>query len=60
MADVIQANLKPQTVQRIAEIAKRPVTRGLDKMINECLDTLEAKGNCGSKNHDLEGQKDVE
>lgn len=60
MADVIQANLKPQTVQRIAEIAKRPVTRGLDKMINECLDTLEAKGNCETKKEDLEGQKDVE
>jgi len=40
MADVIQANLKPKTVQRIADIAERPVTRGIDKMINECLDKL--------------------
>ncbi len=37
----IQANLKPETVQRIAKIADRPVTRGIDKMINKCIDELE-------------------
>ena len=41
MNDVIQANLKPKTVKRIAEITNKPVTRGLDKMINECFDKLE-------------------
>jgi len=41
MSKNIQANLKPETVERIAEIAERPVTRGIDKMINECLDKLE-------------------
>ena len=42
MNNVIQANLKPKTVERIARIADKPVTRGLDKMINECFDRLEA------------------
>lgn len=37
----IQANLKPETVQRIAKIADKPVTRGIDKMINLCIDELE-------------------
>ena len=40
MADYIQANLKPETVERIAEITGKPVTRGIDKMFNECLDLL--------------------
>lgn len=39
-SDKIQANLDPKTVQRLADITKRPVTRGIDKMINDCLDTL--------------------
>ena len=48
MRDVIQANLKPDTVERIATIAKRPVTRGIDRMINECIDKLqEQNGNKG-------------
>jgi len=41
--DKIQANLKPETVERIAKIADRPVTRGIDKMINLCIDELEKK-----------------
>jgi len=41
MDNVIQANLKPNTVKRIAEITDKPVTRGLDKMINECFDKLQ-------------------
>jgi len=48
MNNVIQANLKPNTVKRIADIADKPVTRGLDKMINECFDKLES-GNCNKK-----------
>jgi hypothetical protein len=39
--DKIQANLKPETVARIAKIADKPVTRGIDKMINTCIDELE-------------------
>ena len=46
MDNKIQANLSPETVERIAKIADRPVTRGIDKMINQCLDQLEKKGNC--------------
>jgi len=42
MNDIVQANLKPQTIKRIQKITDRPVTRGLDKMINECFDRLEA------------------
>jgi len=47
MKGKIQANLKPQTVKRIADIADKPVTRGIDKMINECFDKLQR--NCNEK-----------
>lgn len=44
----IQANLKPETVERVAKLAESRKTRGIDKMINECLDNLqEVKRNCG-------------
>ena len=56
MDDKIQANLKPETVERVAKIADRPVTRGIDKMINECIDELE-KRNC-SKNKVKSENKD--
>ena len=46
--DKIQANLKPATVERIAKIADKPVTRGIDKMINTCIDELE-KHNCNQE-----------
>ena len=39
----IQANLKPETVQRIATLANKPPTRGIDKMINFCLDEMEKR-----------------
>jgi len=44
----IQANLKPETVQRIASLANKPPTRGIDKMINQCLDEME-KRNCNQE-----------
>ena len=53
----IQANLNPETVQRIAKMANKPPTRGIDKMINFCLDEMDRK-NCsqetevGSENED--------
>ena len=50
MNAVIQANLKPKTVKRIAEITNKPVTRGLDKMINECFDKLESNNCRGNAN----------
>ena len=56
MRDKIQANLKPQTVKRIADIVDKPVTRGIDKMINECFDKLE-KNNC---NKNSEGESKSE
>ncbi len=56
MNNIVQANLKPKTIKRIADIADKPVTRGIDKMINECFDKLE-KGNC---NENLEGESKSE
>ena len=50
----IQANLSPETVERIAKIADRPVTRGIDKMINQCLDELERKRNCSANKSESE------
>jgi len=44
----VQANLSSETVQRIAKIANKPPTRGIDKMINFCLDEME-KRNCEPK-----------
>lgn len=55
--DKIQANLKPETVQRIAFIANRPVTRGIDKMINQCLDLIEQM-NCKQKNQEEDESED--
>jgi len=46
--DKIQANLSPETVARIAKIADKPVTRGIDKMINTCIDELEHR-NCNQE-----------
>ena len=46
----IQANLSPETVDRVAEIANSRKTRGIDKMINECLDNLtQLQQNCGQE-----------
>ncbi len=53
----IQANLKPETVERIAKIADKPVTRGIDKMINICIDELEQR-NCNQETK-VEGESDV-
>ena len=61
MADKIQANLKPETVQRIASIANKPVTRGIDKMINQCLDELQkVKRNCGQEETKVESESENE
>ncbi len=43
MNGIIQANLKPETIQRITEITNKPASRGLDRMINECFDKLESE-----------------
>lgn len=46
--DKIQANLKPETVERIVKIANRSVTRRIDKMINLCIDELK-QHNCNQE-----------
>ena len=56
MNDIVQANLKPKTIKRIQKITDRPVTRGIDKMINECFDKLE-KNNC-NENSDGESKSE--
>ena len=58
MEEKIQANLSPTTVERIAKIADRPVTRGIDKMINQCLDELEKKGNCSANKVESESENE--
>jgi hypothetical protein len=60
MVEKIQATLNPETVQRIAKIVDRPVTRGIDKMINQCLDQLEKKGNCSGNKIESESESNVE
>lgn len=43
----MKPNLSDKTVLRIQEMTDEPVTRGMDKAINQCLDELEQlrKGN---------------
>jgi hypothetical protein len=60
MSDKIQANLDPKTVERIAKLADSRKTRGIDKMINECLDNMqEVKRNCGEP-QEVEGESESE
>ena len=61
MNDKIQANLSPDTVDRVAEIANSRKTRGIDKMINECLDNLEqVKIDCGEKLQEVKSENESE
>ncbi len=61
MSDKIQANLDPKTVERIATIAESRKTRGIDKMINECLDNLqEIKRGCGEDTTEIESENEDE
>ncbi len=58
--DKVQANLNPKTLQRIAKLADKPPTRGIDKMINLCLDELEKTRNCvEEKETEVEDESDV-
>jgi len=59
--DKVQANLSAETLQRIAKIANKPPTRGIDKMINLCLDELEKTRNCvEEKETEVKSESDVE
>jgi len=59
--DKVQANLNPKTLQRIAKLSNKPPTRGIDKMINLCLDELEQTRNCvEEKETEVESESDVE
>ena len=60
MAEKIQANLKPETFQRIAVLANKPPTRGIDKMINLCLDELEKTRNCSETEMKVKSENEDE
>ncbi len=57
--DKVQANLNPKTLERIARLSDKPPTRGIDKMINLCLDELEKKRNCSVTETEVEDESDV-
>lgn len=40
---VVQANLKDETLERIEKISGKRITKGVDRLINECIDKLEQK-----------------
>jgi hypothetical protein len=56
----IQANLKPETVQRIAALAHKPPTRGIDKMINVCLDEMEKRDCSKEATTEIKGENESE
>ena len=37
----MKPNIKDETVMRVQDITNEPVSRGMDKAINQCLDELE-------------------
>lgn len=37
----LKPNLKDETVMRVQELTNEPISRGMDKAINQCLDELE-------------------
>lgn len=39
----MKANISDETIERLADIRGKPIVRGMDSAINECLDTLENK-----------------
>jgi hypothetical protein len=50
---VIQANLKDETLERLERISGRKISKGLDRVINECLNTLEErKHSCKNSKED--------
>ena len=54
---VVQANLKEETLDRIEKISGKRVTKGLDRLINECIDKLEKKTHdCKDSMEDEDGK----
>lgn len=39
----MKANISDETIERLADIRGKPIVKGMDSAINECLDTLENK-----------------
>ena len=44
----MKANISDKTIERLAYIKGKPIVRGFDKTVNECLDILETKNNTES------------
>ena len=54
----MKANMSDETIERLAEIQGKPIVRGLDKTVNNCLDILESKNEnqeAGKSKKDCEG-----
>ena len=45
----MKANISEELIERVATINGKPIIRGMDKAINECLDRLE-DGTCKDAN----------
>ncbi len=50
---IMKANVSDETIERLAEIQGKPIVRGLDKTVNNCLDILEGK----NENQDADKSK---
>jgi len=55
---VVQANLKNETLERLEKISGRKISKGLDRVINECLNTLEQKKHSCEDSTEDESQDD--
>ena len=46
----MKANISEELIERVATINGKPIIRGMDKAMNECLDRLQ-DGTCKDENH---------
>ena len=49
----MKANISEELIERVAKINGKPIIRGMDKAINECLNRLE-DGTCNDTNKEKE------
>ena len=55
----MKANISEELIQRVATINGKPIVRGMDKAINECLDKLQ-DGTCKDADNKKEEPEKVE
>jgi len=46
----MKANISEELIERVATINGKPIIRGMDRAMNECLDRLQ-DGTCKDENH---------